>query len=222
MVSLNTGTYFSNIETISINSNGVTAHMTSDYGKLNGDHILLNGIDRENRNLRSFPEYHTADGLPELYNTLKLNIKWTHPASLGSSGDLYRKMNIIELIELEPVIANYGWMAEPLHIEIITRVLNPCGFMILSLLMIVFGWRYRRFSGRITVAGFVLLPAVVYILTLFSGTWIYGIKLVCSAVFLNFGRAAAISILASSQVILFLAVFLLIAGLRTSDDETSG
>lgn len=222
MVTMASGTYFEDIETVVFNpETGIKNHMTARYGKLSGDHIVLNGIDRENRNIRIYPEYLTADKLPELYNTLKLNIDWTLLHGLSSSGNIYKKMSLLELIKFEPVISDYGWMVEPLYIEIITRVLNPCGFMILSLIMIVISWNYRKFTGRIPVAGFILLPVIVYITALFSETYIYAMRLLCSWIFLDFGKPAAQILLASSQIVLLIAAFLLIAGLGTGERRES-
>lgn len=218
MVNTISGTYFEDIESISFNSDtGVKNHMSAKYGKLSGDHIVLNGIDRENKNIKIYPEYLTSDKLPELYNTLKLNIDWTHLHGLSSSSQIYKKMNLIELIEYEPVIAGYGWMVEPLYIEIITRILNPCGFIILSLVMIAISWKYRRFANRVPLAGYILLPVIILITALFSETYIYAIKLLCSWIFLSFGKPAAQILLASSQIVLLLAAFLMIAGLGIGD-----
>ncbi|MDC7226189.1 MAG: LptF/LptG family permease [Spirochaetales bacterium] len=220
MVTIPSGTYFRNIEAIRFDGTGVNRHIIAEYGKLSGDHIVLNGIDRENSNLKIYPEYLQTDSMPELYNTLKLNVEWTHLSGLGGS-DIYHKMSLIDLIEYEPVISGYGWMVEPLYIEIITRILNPCGFIILSLAAIALGWKYRRFSGRVPVAGFILLPVVVYITALFCETYLYAMRLLCSWIFLSFGKPAAISLLAASQIILLLSAFLLIAGLSSGSMDNS-
>ena len=214
MVTAASGTYFEDIEAIRFNERNVISHLTAQYGKLIGDHIVLNGIDRENKNIRIYPEYIVTDKIPEIYNTLKLNIDWGLLHGLSSTGSLYKKMNLIELIEFEPVIAGYGWMVEPLYIEIITRILNPCGFIILSLLMIALSWNYRKFAGKVPVGGFVLLPAVLYIVTLFTQTYIYGMRLLCSWIFLSFGRTLTLTLLILSQVVLLIIVFLFIAGIK--------
>ena len=219
MVTGLTGTYFENIESIRFTGSTVISRMTAKYGKLIGDYIVLNGIDRENPNIRLYPEYPVTDKLPELYNTLKLNIFWGHLHGLSSSGSIYRKMNLIELIEFEPVISGYGWMVEPLYIEIITRILQPCGFIILSLIMIAISWNYRRFRGKIPIAGLVLSPVVIYITALFTETYIYGMQLFSSWIFLGFGRSLTVILLAVSQIVLLVTAFLLIAGIRPEDNR---
>ena len=220
MVILAEGTYFEDIEIINFSADqGVTRHLTAKYGKLVGDHIVLNGIDRENKSLRIIPEYIISDSLPELYNTIKLNVDRHHLPGLSSSGNIYKKLNLIELIEFEPVISGYGWMVEPLYIEIITRILNPCAFIILSLIMISLSWKYRRFSGKITIVGLVLSPVVIYIIALLSEAYVYALKLLCSSIFLGFGKPAALALLIASQIILMILAFLLIAGLRTTENS---
>lgn len=221
MVTIAEGTFFEDIETISFNSNtGVRRHITAKYSKLIGNHLLLNGIDRENNNIRLYPEYLVSDVVPEFYNTFKLNVNPMHLNGLSTSGNIYKKMSMIELIEFAPVIAGYGWMIEPLYIEMITRVLNPCGFIILSLLMIVLGWKYRRFAGKIPIAGLVFSPVLIYVVTLVSEAYIYAIRILCTWIFLGFGKPAALGMLAASQIILLIAAFLLIAGLSTGDAKT--
>ncbi len=218
VVFLSEGIFFRNIETMAIGSDkGVLRHMTAEYGKLYGDHIVLNGIDRENNKIRIIPEYLVSDSLPELYNTIKLNIDYNLLGGLSSSSNIYRKMNIIELYEFEPLIAAFGWMVEPLYLEIITRILNPFAFIILSLIMIAISWKYRRFAGKLPVAALILSPALVYIIALLTEAYIYGIRILCGWLFLGFGKPAALALLTSSQVILLITAFLLIAGLKTSD-----
>jgi hypothetical protein len=223
MVTISDGTFFENIEIISFNNDsGIKRHVTAKYGKLEGDYIVLNGIDRANNNIRLYPDYLVSDVVPRFSNTVKLNIDPGHLNGLSTSGNIYKKMSIIELIEFAPVINGYGWVIEPLYIEIILRILNPCGFIILSLLMIALGWKYRRFSGSIPVAGLVFSPVLIYLVTLVSQAYIYAIRILCTWIFLSFGKPAALSLLISSQIILLLAVFLLIAGLKISEEDSDG
>ena len=216
------GTFFRDIESmIFVPGEGIKSHIAAEYGKLSGDHIVLNGIDRENRNIRIFPEYLVSDQIPEIYNTLKLNTEWNKLENLGSSEHIYKKMSIIELIEFEPIIAEYGWPPEPLYLELITRILQACSFIILSLFMIAVSWKFRRISGRTTIIGFILSPVIIYVAAVASEAYIYGIKILCSWIFLSFGRAAAGGLLAASQILLLLAAFLLIAAANLGGVDNS-
>ena len=219
MVNLVEGIFFKDIEVISFNpEQGLRSHITAPYGKLVGDHIVLNGIDRENKNLRIIPDYIVSQKIPDLYNTVKLNADSSLLHGLGSSENIYKKMSIIELYEFEPLIQDLGWPSEPLYIEIITRILNPCAFIIISLLMLALGWQYRRFEGKIPIAGFILSPVLVYIISLVTNAYIYGMRLLCAWLYLGFGKLTAISLLSVSQIILLLTAFLLIAGLKTTEE----
>lgn len=220
IVDLVEGVYFKDIEVVSFHPDlGIRSHFTAEFGKLVGDHIVLNGIDRENSSIRIVPEYIVSQKIPELYNTVKLNIDSKLFHGLSVSENIYKKMNIIELYEFQPIIEELGWPSEPLFIEIINRILQPSAFIILSLIMIAMGWQYRRYEGRIPVGAIVLSPVVVYILALFSDTYLYGLKILCSWFYLDFGKTAAVALLAASQVLMLIIAFFLIAGLKVSDEE---
>ena len=220
MVTLLEGTFFKDIEVVSFDpSQGIKSHLTAEYGKLVGDHIVLNGIDRENSSFRKVPVYIVSRKLPELYNTIKLNVDSKLLHGLSGSENIYKKMSILELFEFEPIIQELGWSAEPLFIEIIYRILQPCAFIILSLIMIAVGWKYRRFEGKIPAAGLIFSPIIIYILVLFSDLYLYGLKILCSWLYLDFGKAAAGGLLIASQAVLLITAFLLIAGLRTSEKD---
>ncbi len=213
------GTFFENFEAVSFNEKGTTLHVTSKYGKLAGSYIILNGIDRENQRLTLTPEYIIAEKNPDAQNLIKLNIKPHRLANLSSSRNLYKKMSIIELYEFEPVITSYGWPVKPLYIEIITRVLNPCAFIILSLITIALSWKYRSLSNRLPLGSLIFSPLVIYIITLFYDSYIYSIRLLCTWIYLGFGKPAAFALLAASQIILIIAAFIMIAGLKTSERQ---
>ena len=214
MAVLPDGTFFEDIEVIDfVPGHGVTRQVTAPYGKLVGDLIVLNGIDRENRNIRIFPEYHVSDIMPELYNTLKLNVDPYYLHGFDSSGNIYRKLNMIELIEFEPVIAGYGHPAEPLYLEIINRILSPFNFMIISFLMIAFGWKYRRLSGKKAVAALILTPVTVYVTALFSEAYSFAAGSLCSFFYLSFGLSPAILLLILSQAVLLVIMLLLISSM---------
>jgi hypothetical protein len=225
IVSLAEGTFFENIEVITFSPGaGVKKQMTARYGKLVGDHIVLTGIDRENPHLRIFPEYQRTDSLPVIFNTLKLNIEPQHLKGLSSRGNIYKKLDMLELIEFEPLIENYGRSVDPLYIEIIYRILKPFSFMILSFLILALSWKYRRYSGKIPIAGLILSPVIIYIISIFSEAYIYVVELLCSFIFLSSGRAAAISLLVISQVVLLIITLLLISSMnlkRTTGSESA-
>lgn len=223
MVSISEGTYFENIEVIGFTpSGGVSSHMSARYGKLAGDHIVLNGIDRENRNIRLFPEYHKTDSVPVIFNTLKLNVPPHHLKGLSSRGNIYKKLNMIELIEFEPLITSYGRPVEPLYVELIYRVLKPFNFIILSFLFLALSWKYRRYSGRFPVSGIILSPAIIYLTSLLSETYIYAVQILCSFIFLSSGKAAAISLLIVSQFVLLIITLLLISSMNLKRPADTG
>ncbi|MBI9107254.1 MAG: hypothetical protein JEZ04_10975 [Spirochaetales bacterium] len=211
MVSLAEGTFFQNIEVIDFSPyTGVNMQMTSRFGKLIGDHIVLNGIDRENQSIRIYPEYQSSDAIPDIYNTLKLNVDPNFLKGLSSQNNFYKKLNILELIEFEPVMSGYGWAAKPLYIEIIFRILKPFTFIILTFLILAFSWKYRRFSGKLPVSGLVLFPVVIYITALFSEAYGYAAQLLCSFIVLNYGKTTALGLLLASQsILLFITLFLI-------------
>jgi len=214
MVNLAEGTFFGDIEIIDFSpTSGISRQMTARFGKLVGDHIVLSGIDRENQSLRIFPEYHITDAIPDI-NTLKLNVDPYFLKGLSSQGNIYKKLNMLELIEFEPMISGYGWPVEPLYIELIYRILKPFSFIILTFLMLAFSWKYRRFSGKIPIAGLIFSPAVIYITAIVSEAYVYALQLLCSFIFLSSGKAAAVSLLIISQAVLLMLMLLLISSMN--------
>ncbi|MDC7126883.1 MAG: LptF/LptG family permease, partial [Spirochaetales bacterium] len=220
MVEGSNGTFFKDIETISLDKNsGITCHMTAPYGKLVDRTIILNGIDRENSKIQIFPEYQTIKKMPDFNNTVNLNIDPALLHGLSTNENIYKTMSIIELIEFEPILQNYGWPEQPLYIELMDRILSPCSFMILSLFMIAIAWKYRKTSRKLPITGFIFSPIIFFIITIMTRLYLYASKLLCSWIFLSIGKTFAILLLTFSQILILIIAFFLIAGMNPRRDN---
>ena len=219
MVRTAEGIFYNGIEVLDFKrGSGITGHFTALYGKAVGDHIVLNGIDRENPNIRVYPEYLVTDKMPEMYNTLKLYPAPEQLRGLSADKNIYKKLNLPELLEFEKTVGSYGWNSQQIYFEIFTRILNPCGFLLFSFLMIALGWKYRRAQRKFPLASFILLPITVYITYLAAETYTFTINTIGAFMLLRFGSTFSIALTAVSQVLLLLITFLMISGLNLKDD----
>lgn len=220
MVTVEGGTYFRDIEIISLSQeSGITKHLYAPYGKLVDDYIVLKAIDKDDENVEIVAEYYIKYFAPETANAVKLNYSTELIAGLSTEENLYKNMSLIELFRFKPFLTNLGWPIQPLYIEIVTRILKPCEFMLLSLFLIIISWKYRKKNKGINFLEILFLPVMFFLLVFFSNSYQYMNKIFSSWFYLNFGELTTICVLSLAQIIQFTVIFMLLARLNIGNNS---
>lgn len=211
------GIYGQQIELIRIAADGTrTLHVSSEYGKLAEGHFVLNVIDRESRALGMAPTVHAGAPSATLENLIEVAPSAQELWLLGSVSRDPSTAGIAALARTVSVLDTYGLLPEPVEIEFLMRLVGPFTFLVLSLFLMGFGWRYRsRYLHVPPIPTLVIVPlAPVFILPLFLALQ-YAQRLLLSTILLSVSVAVTAVLAAVLQaLLLFLALSYVALGTR--------
>ncbi|MFW5825927.1 MAG: hypothetical protein ACOCVO_00070 [bacterium] len=211
------GVYGQKIELVRVASDGTrTLHVSSEYGKLADGHFVLNVIDRESRALGMAPTVHAGTPSASFEHLIEVEPSARELWLLGSVSREPSTASISALVRTVSVLDTYGLIPEPVEIELLMRLLAPFTFLILSLLLMGFGWRYRsRYLHVPPIPTLVLIPlAPVFILPVYV-TLQYAQRLLVSTVLLSVSVTLTAVLVACLQaLLLFLALSYVALGTR--------
>ena len=217
LVRTNDGVYASQIEAIETGYDGRTIrHVTSDYGRLSGDHLIMNVIERGARVIHRRPTVHA--GSPALLTDGLLELTPT-PDELWTLASVSRNPAIATISALSLTIDSadrYGLLSEPIQLEFIARLVTPFTFLVLSLLLMGFGRRFRSrylhmppLPTLVTVPLIPILVLPVYLALQFSQ------RILVSSILLRVGVVPAVVLMVVLQgFLLLLALFYVALGSR--------
>ena len=195
------GVYAQQLELVEIAPDGrLLRHITSDYGKLEEGHFLLTVLDRDASAGRVRPTVHAGspgavtDGILEVGPT---------PEELWLIASVSRDPDTAGISALSRTIASqegYGLLAEPVELQFLMRLVTPFTFLILSLFLMGFAWRYRsRYLHLPPIPTLVIVPlAPLFILPAYLVLQ-FAQRVVTSVVLLGVGFSVSIVLLVVLQ-----------------------
>ena len=211
------GLYAQQIESIRIDRRGhVVRHVSGDYGKLVDGHFVLNVIGRGALGSHLRPTIHAGGdegvsaGLlavtPSAYELQLLAEVSRNPAAAG----------IVALTRTVLTLDTYGLMPEPVQLEFLMRLVVSFAFLIVPLVLLGFGSRYRsRYLHLPPVPTLILVPLVPFVLIPVYQGYLYAQRIALAASLLAIGPAAALALAVVFQAVLvFLALIYLATGSR--------
>ncbi|MFW5683227.1 MAG: hypothetical protein ACOC1I_00100 [Spirochaetota bacterium] len=206
LVRTGTGVYAQQLELLEIAADGTTLrHVSSDYGKLADSYFMLTVIDRDSSSAIERPTIHAGSPGAVTEGILELG---PAPDELWLIASVSRSPSTASISALSRTIATldqYGLLSEPVELEFLLRLVTPFAFLILSLVVLGFSWRFRsRYLHLppiptlvlVPVAPFFILPA--YLLLRFAE------RILVSAVLLSGGIAVSIVLVVALQALLLL------------------
>jgi hypothetical protein len=230
LAGLEQGIFCKDIEVVRFTTQGLLYHYYASYGKLDSYleagkeryYINLHGVDRTAEGVETLPRYISGSLRPRenvLPNLLPLKpglveLRTLEAGKVASATEA--SLGFFPLWQIRGHVAEYGYLESFVAAEILRRTLLPFSFLILSLLAVALGWRFRvRFSGpppRFLVVFMPLFPLVaVFVTSLF----LHAQRLVLSFVLLRFGFTVSLAAFLILQGLLLLVVMVLLAGQST-------
>ena len=138
---------------------GMTYHLSSDYGKLIGDSLVLTVLDPDTPGGVIAPTlHHSSDGWdPE--TVIPLTPTGHELWLLGIASANPVRASITDLVRTLRSLPSYGVITEPVAAELLYRLSLPFTFLLLSVLTLGFSWRYRsRYLARPPILTFIVVP----------------------------------------------------------------
>ncbi len=202
--------FFYNIEVMTIDNTGeISMHFTAPYGKFHSSSksIIMQAIDRDNNDFIIIPKYLIGTaGIPE-NRILRPTPKLEELVYLGHIEKTIKNMNVLELYHFASIYGNYGYIKEPAQITLLTRILKPFTFLIVSFISVSLGWMLRIRKYTFPWFAFLLVPVIPIFINNILSIYEYSMKLVLGFSLFKTGFYMALTILLISQaIILFLAM----------------
>lgn len=207
IVVVGTGLYAQQIEWIEVDREGrVLKHASSPYGKQAAGHFILNVIDRGANPRVTRPIVLTGE--PGAVTDGLLAVR---PAAdeLVLLADVSRRPDAANIAALSRTISaaeEYGMVSEPIELEFLIRVVVPFSFLVLSLALMGFGWRYRsRYLHLPPLPTLLLVPLIPFLLVPISLGLVYAQRIVLAAFLLAVGFGGALLLMIFLQAVLLFA-----------------
>ncbi|MFW5742304.1 MAG: hypothetical protein ACOC2D_03435 [Spirochaetota bacterium] len=211
------GVYGQRIELVRIvPDGGRSLHVSSEYGKLTNGHFLVNVIDRESPALGMGPTVHAGSPPAELEHLIEVEPSAQELWLLGSVSRDPSTASMTALSRTVSVLDAYGLVPEPVEVEFLMRLVAPFTFLVLSLLLMGFGWRYRsRYLHLPPVPTLVLVPLAPVFILPFYLTLQFAQRLLVSTILLSLSvTVTAILTIVLQALLLFLALSYVALGTR--------
>jgi len=212
------GVYFADIEVAGFTSQALLYHYGAPYGKLYEGQINFHGIDRREPGIETrsaayrgsaptqageVPDMLPLVPGPGLLSTLKIE-----------RGSL-EALSFFMLWRVRSQIAAFGHLEAPIGQEILTRTLLPFCFLVLALVGMSVGWRFRAESARRPRwPGYLLVPAFPLVAMYLGSFYIGAQQVILGFVMVRFSFLAALIVLVGLQALALFLALIALAGQR--------
>ncbi len=217
LVATGSGLYAQQIEWIEVDREGsVLRHASSDYGKHAAGHFIVSVIDRGPRGTRTGPTIHAGDSDSVTHGLLEIAPSADELVLLAYVSRRPEAANIASLSRTITAADRYGMVSEPITLEFLMRVVVPFAYLVFSLALAGFGWRYRsRYLHLPPLPTLLLVPLIPFLLVPLSFGLVYAQRIVLATLLLavGFGGALALTIVLQA-VLLFASLSYLALGTR--------
>ncbi|MCA1755361.1 MAG: hypothetical protein LC641_11830 [Spirochaeta sp.] len=182
--------YARGIEAVLLGPNGeLEYHLRAPYGKLIEGHLSLQALDRDYPGLGYEAEYLEGTPPEDASNLLNLSLDAGELLGLSYASAPPATVPAAVLLDLAPRAREFGLAANPMYLELFSRLVHPFSFVSLSFLAAGFGWRMRsRYLAPPIVAAVLAVPLLPFIMTYVFASYLYLNKVVL-AVLIVFGGA---------------------------------
>lgn len=190
--------YFQGLEVIAWDGKGRTLYRYNcPLGKLIGNQVLLTAIHREKEGRTQRPVYITSNGQrnpSEDYPRLDLRID---PQSLwyfSAQSEQPERLSIPALNRLISLLPHYGYDNTAVKIELVSRIIKPFSFFLLSLLFLYVGFKGRIQDKINPLLAILSIPVWYYALFNLQGTFSFVIQTAVTALLLTLSLWAVLAL----------------------------
>ena len=129
---------------------------------------------------------------------------------MGRSGRNLASYSLPRLWGMWETLSPYGYPADVIQVEALSRIVSSFGFLILSLVALAIGWRLKPESGIPPVFFMLFIPAFPFLAYFAIRLYEYLHRLIIGSVLLAWGFYPALILLAVLQFLLLtLSIYIL-------------
>lgn len=127
--------------------------------------LLLNSVDRSGEQPRQRPEVIAGTPREQDLSVLLLDIPYQDFSLVVSANRGPSTMNMVELVRFHDRAKRYGFDSGVFLREVIVRLSEPFLLLVLSVMALVAGWKYRMKSGVLFKAWWILMVPLFIVLS---------------------------------------------------------
>lgn len=196
--------YLKNIEIILLDDTGnIISSNFSEYGKITNNYINLNYI-KENEEIYFDPE-----------KMIQLNIDPGLLPDFSAGKNAIEKISLNDLFTVMDLYDEAGYNKHDIELAFLMKIVQPCLFLILSLLCISIGWSYRaRYLSSPPVITYLIMPVTPFVNAIIISLIIYFHKIILGYLLVTAGFFIALIALIIMEFILFIISIITLSGQR--------
>lgn len=212
------GRYALGIEAIGFDASGNTVyHLQAEYGRIeqrgtnSGDassFITMRAIDRAQRTVTE-PRYLVGARDSDVAHVLELPTSMRRLELAALEDRALQAVGLPDLLEKAQMYPEFGFSIEPVYVEIAMRLLLPFSLLVLSLLAISLGIRWRsQYLGRVPLLALMACVTLPLVLHSVLSLYFYALRVLLGALTLSGGVALAAAVVVPLNALLLgLALF---------------
>jgi hypothetical protein len=227
LAGIDSGIFCRDVEVLRYNTQGLLYHYYAQYGRFRDGTLNFHGVsrvsaDRETARPSANIRYLSGairlrrERLPYMLTvapTLEQlpTLKGGRAASAAADS-----LGFFTLWQARKRIGRYGYMESTISAEILKRLLMPFSFLILCLLSVAVGWRFRaRFFSRLHWVLLVFMPLFPIVAISLTGLYLHAQRILLDFVLLRLGFSISLVVFLVLQGLLLLVTIFILAGQRT-------
>lgn len=180
-------------------------HVSGAYGELRDGYFVLNVIDRESTARNMTPTVHVGTPDAATEGLLEVVPSAQELSLLASVSRNPATANMTALSRTVTTLESYGLIPEPVELEFVMRFVAPFGFLVVSLVLMGFGWRFRsRYLHLPPIPTLLAIPVMPFIVLAFHLLLQFAQRVMLSTILLAVGPIAAIILAIVLQAVLLL------------------
>jgi tetratricopeptide (TPR) repeat protein len=212
------GVFFADIEVAGFTPRRLLYHYGAPFGKLYEGQINLRGIDRREPKVETgVVVYEGAlskvlDDVPEM---LTLAPDPAVLPALRSESCCLDSLSLFALWRVRARIGDYGHLPAPVGMEVLRRVMTPFVFLVLALVGMSAGLRFRADSRRRPRwPVFLLVPAFPLVAVYVASFYVSAQRVILGFILVRSGFAAALGVMLALQAVALFLALIALAGQR--------
>lgn len=170
--------------------------------------LLLHSVDRSGERLRQGPEVITGTPREQELSVLLLDMPYRDFSLVVAANRGPSSMNMVELVRFYDRAERYGFDPRVFLREVITRLSEPFLLLILSVMALVAGWKYRMKPGILFKAWWILMVPLFTVLSHFAIQSVRYLAVLCINYFVVTAPALAMILTLLFLVVCFTGVSL--------------
>ncbi len=211
-------TWALDVEAVQYRPDGsVVWHLSASYGRLDGQTLIMQGLDKANAKARYMPVYTEGTRPKAELAILTLTPSVEQMKAMSTDREGVSLIGLADLWKMRTALGKMGISGRDISMQILMDVLMPFIFLTLSFIGAAFGWGFRaRYLSRPPIALFFLVPVVPLVASMASLLWIHAHRVLMGFMVLAAGLVPALIVCAAVELVVLVLSLVLLAGQSAS------